>query len=214
MAFDNYDQLKEQIASFLWDRDDAATQIPAFIELAESEMRRLLRTQQTTAVKRFVMSAGLSSLPCGAGQVKGVNVDGLALTYLSPEHFSDAAHDVSSGVRPRFYTVRDGSIYFWPHNSAGKEGEIVYVDPFEPLSDSCDCNWILKRHPDIYLSGALRWAKRWLIDPAQDWDTVFFSAIEAANKDNPRVQPNTKIRADDVSMMAGRRGFNIYTGGF
>ena len=72
------------------------------------------------------------------------------------------------------------------------------------MSDTCPCNWVLKHHPDIYLCGALKWAKAWLIDSDQDWQTPFLRGIEAANRDSPRVQMNSTLRADEATIMGAR----------
>jgi len=213
MPFENYTQLQAEIKSFLWDRADVVERIPSFIALAESEARRLLRTRQTNATRPFTLANGQSSIPCGAGQVKAVRVmegNTRDLDYVSPEQFS-ALSSPNDGVA-RFYTIQNDSIYFYP--AGPTTGEMVFVDPFEPLSKTCACNWLLKNHPDIYLCGALKWGKAWLIDGDWDWATPFYSAIEAANAHTPRVQTNTHVRADEASLMASRRGFDIRTGGF
>lgn len=211
MSFSDYTGLQEEIRSFLWDRADVAARIPSFIDLAESEMRRLLKTRQTTCHKPFTSGHGGVSLPCSADQVKGVRVGRREMEYISPERFSSIDPEIKRGFG-RFYTVSDGRVKFYAPE--GRDGEIVYVGQFSPLSDACKTNRILERHPDIYLCGALKWAKMWLIDSDQDWGSPFYSAINEANRVNPRVQTNTKLRADDVTIMSGRRFFDVFTGGF
>lgn len=213
----NYAELQATIKSFLWDRSDVGAQIPTFIRLAESEARRLLRTAEANARKPFTVSGEISGIPCGAGAIKAIRLGteedgGCDLDYVTPEVF--AAQKPNTG-RPRFYTVQNELLYFFPTPVQTYSGVIVYVDPFEPLSNTCRENWLLCRYPDIYLAGSLKWAKAWLIDDDQDWATPFYSAIDAANLDNPRVQTNTTLRADEVTVLGSRRqGFNITTGGF
>lgn len=216
MPFNNYAQLQDEIKSFMWDRADVVAKIPTFITLAESEIRRLLRTAQVNDRKAFSLNGETASIPCGAGAIKAVRLNETSgtgwndLDYVSPEQFS-AIRPETVGT-PRFYTIQNERLYFTPSGVA--QGEIVFVDPFEPLSATCACNWLLKRHPDIYLCGALKWGKAWLIDSDWDWASPFYSAIDAANADNPRVQTNTRVRADEVAMMGGDHSFNIRTGGF
>lgn len=217
MSFKNYAELQAEIKSFLWDREDIAARIPSFISLAETEARRLLRTSHTNATKPFTFS-GRMAIPCGTGTVLAVRVnDGdttwRELDYLSPESFAMAPRLNDIG-RPRYYTVQDERIQFAPYGDDGQNGLIVYSESFEPLSSTCDCNWLLKQHPDIYLAGALKWGKAWLIDGDWDWATPFYAAIEAANRYQPRVQTNTTLRADAATQMASRGRFNIRTGGF
>lgn len=215
MSFKNYDGLKEEIQSFLWDRSDVVAKIPSFIELAESEMRREITGRNSTFRRPFTAAGPNVSIPCDAGVVYGVTLScGRELTYTAPENITRGMDDLRTG-RPLFYTVDSGKIRLFPFDgSEGVSGEIVYRGPFCALSSQNKSNWILEQHPDIYLCGALKWAKRWLIDQDQDWDSPFYAAIKRANAALPRVQSNTKLRANDVTRMAGRRGFNIWTGGY
>lgn len=213
----NYAELIATIKSFLWDRNDIDTRIPTFIQLAEAEARRLLRTAQANATMGFTVSGSVASVPCGAGAIKAIRLGrkedgGDDLEYMSAESF--AAQKPDKG-KPRFYTITNEKVYFHPEPVDEYKGVIVFVDPFQPLSNTCRENWLLKRHPDIYLAGSLKWGKAWLIDSDWDWATPFYSAIEAANLDNPRVQTNSKLRTDEVAIMGTRRiGFDITTGGF
>lgn len=215
--FDNYDQLKTQVRSFLWDRPDVEAQIPAFIQLAESEMRRLLRTRQTTDAVPFTISSSKAGIPCSARSIQAVKVsdDGSDQTrdleYVAPETWSTIG-DSARGGRPRFYTIQNDRLYFWPVTDESLSGTLVYIDPFCPLSATNKTNWVLKRHPDIYLCGALKWGKAWLIDADQDWGSPFYAAINSANHDDPRVSFNTKVRADDVTILGSRRRFDIRAG--
>lgn len=213
MPLNTYDELKAEVQSFLWDRADVVAKIPTFISLAESEVRRLIRTRNVNDSRQFSYAGDQAAIPCGAAAIKAIQIDeggsSRDLDYVSPEMFS-ALSDPKTGT-PRFYTVQNERIYFYPQGAT--QGRILFVDPFEPLSKACRCNWLLEEHPDIYLCGALKWGKMWLIDSDQDWASPFYSAIEAANASNPRVQTNTRLRADEASMVVGRSSFDMLTGG-
>lgn len=224
MSFANYTGLQEEIKSFLWDRTDVVARIPSFIQLAESEMRRLLRTQQSVKRQTYTVSNTTGSVPCDEMQIMaiqlqlpGANAGTIDLDYATPEQM--AQWSVVSPQRPRFYTVENDTIRFLPSPDQTYSGVIIYQADFSSLSATNRTNWILERHPDIYLSGALKWAKRWLIDQDQDWDTPFYQGIEAANRDQPMRQRNSRLRTDEAASMnrAGRGRWNIYSdsyGGF
>lgn len=212
MSFDTYEGLKEEIGSFLWNRSDVTARIPSLVKLAESEMRRLLKTRETTTRRPFAYAGGITGIPHDAHQIKAINiVDGAGtrdIDYVTPEQFS--ALNASAVGEPRFYTIQNDRVYFHPAGSFS--GTMVYTDSFTPLSDSSASNWVLKNHPDIYLCGALKWGKAWLIDTDWDWASPFYSAIQAANASSPRVQTNTTLRADEAAGMGSRRnGYNIMT---
>lgn len=211
MSFKDYASLQEEIKSFLWDRADVVARIPSFIQLAEGEARRLLRTREVNGTRPFALSGNLSTIPCGAGTIKALRLGNTELDYLTPEQFAGLKPQ-QAGV-PRFYTVQDDRIEIHPASSAQASGVIVFNEPFEPLSNVCRTNWLLKRHPDVYLCGALKWAKAWLIDADWDWATPFYSAIDAANMDDPRIPSRTTLRADEVTLMAQNGGFDMVTGG-
>lgn len=210
MGFANYTELQGEIRSFLWDRTDVVARIPSFIQLAEAEMRRLLRTQQVVVTRPVNISGDIMPLPSNERQIMSLQINlpegsgTLDLTYATPEQV--AQWSVVSPQRPRFYTIENNRIQFLPVPDQAYTGTMTYRSVFDPLAENNITNWILERHPDIYLSGALKWAKRWLIDSEQDWETPFYQAIELANKDQPMRQANSRLRADDASALNRTNG--------
>lgn len=216
MSFSNYTGLQEEIKSFLWDRTDVSARIPSFIQLAESEMRRLLRTQQTVKRQSYNLTSGTASVPCDEMQIMAVqlqldspNAGTVDLDYATPEQM--AQWNFVSQARPRFYTVENETLRFAPVPDKAYAVTVIYTAYFTPLSATNRTNWVLEKHPDIYLSGALKWAKRWLIDQDMDWDTPFYAGIEATNRDQPTRQANSRLRTDDVAVMNRRGRYNVYT---
>lgn len=219
MSFENYTALKEEIRSFLWDRADVVARIPSFVKLAETEANRLLKTRESNATQKFTYFANTTSIPCGGGNILSVRLTGddviqcRDLDYVSPEQFASIGDHTITG-RPQFYTIQNERIMFAPRGSQAESGEILYDGYFCPLKYDKDCNWLLRDHPDIYLCGALKWGKAWLISDDQDWATPFYTAIKAANLKTPRVQLNTTLRADEATRLGRRYGFNIRTGAY
>lgn len=217
MAFTNYAGLQDEIRSFLWDRTDVVAKVPSFITLAESEMRRELKTQQSVLSRPFSVAFGQAALPSDERQILSITLDYDGgthdLDYATPEQL--AQWNETQPGRPRFYTIEGNRIRVLPEPNDTYSGTIRYRAAFEALSDANTTNWILERHPDIYLCGALKWAKAWLIDSDQDWASPFYAAIDAANRDQPMRQGNSKLRADEATMMSHRRaGWDWRTGGY
>ena len=216
MSFGTYAELQAEVQSFLWDRTDVVSKVPTFIALAEAEMKRLLRTQQVVSQTPYSVSGEISFLPSGASEILSVQLDWpspgqgtIDLDYQTPEMMDQWS--LVSPSRPRFYTIVDERVYFLPVPDQEYTGHMRVRERFGSLSNSNRSNWILERHPDIYLCGALKWAKRWLIDSDQDWETPFYSAIEAANHDQPMRQRNTTLRNDELSMMSQGGRYDIRT---
>lgn len=218
MAFASYADLQEEIRSFLWDRTDVVSRIPSFIALAESEMRRLLRTQQVVITRPINISGSIMPLPSSERQILSLQINlpqdsgTLDLTYATPEQVSQWS--VVNPQRPRFYTIENNRVQFLPVPDQDYTGSMTIRTAFDPLSASNTSNWILERHPDAYLAGSLKWAKMWLIDGGQDWDAPFYSAIEGANRDQPMRQSNSRLRSDDLAVMNRGGRYNIYTDGY
>lgn len=218
MSFKDYASLQEEIKSFLWDRADVVARIPSFITLAESEARRLLATRQMVTAQQFNISNETRSIPCNAEVVKSVRIEkdqtSYDLDYVTPEQMATYSQAVAPS-RPRFYTIQNDRMTFYPAPLEAYEGQIIFRESLPSLSNTCRSNWLLENHPDIYLCGALKWGKAWLIDGDWDWETPFYRAIDAANADQPMNQRNTRLRADDVVAMGSRaRRWNIYTDGY
>lgn len=216
MSFESYDALKSEIQSFLWDRSDVAAKIPTFITLAETEMKRLLRTQQCVLSRPFSLSSNIAAIPTNGRSIRAVQLvlpqadeTTFDLDYVTPEQM--ASWSVSSAAQPRFYTIEGGRLKFFPTPEQGYTGTIHYRGVLDALGATNPTNWVLEEHPDIYLAGALKYAKLWLIDADQDWSSMFYGAIQQANRDQPMIQTNTTLRADAVSTLGRNGGYDIYS---
>jgi hypothetical protein len=213
MPFTTYAELQEEIKSFVWDRADIVAKIPSFISLAEAEMRRLLRTRDTIQQQSFSVSGDTKGIKCDTREVLSVKLDAPqgqffqenTLTYMTPEAI-DEYRDNGPG-KPRFYTLLGDRMYFLPTPDQDYTGHIRVRTGFCSLSTSNACNWILERHPDVYLWGALKQTAPWLYEDERisTWNSMFREAIEQANRDMPMRQRDTKLRSDSLIALVRRR---------
>jgi hypothetical protein len=67
-----------------------------------------------------------------------------------------------------------------PAPDTGYTAELTYIGTLPKLSDSNTSNWILARHPDVYLYGALMQAAPYLRDDERVglWSSMYTQAIE------------------------------------
>lgn len=191
MALDTYDGLKASIADWL-NKTNLANQIPDFIRLAEAQFNRELDTREM--VDTITLSAASEDypLPCDFAGVKSFRVEGspsLPLQYVLPE-----ALDSAFGTgRPCRYTITD-RIVLDPVPDAAYSMRLRYRKRVPALSSSRRCNWLLDKHPDVYLYGSLMQAAPYLRDDARIavWGSMFASALDAITQDDKRqAHPST-----------------------
>lgn len=158
MALTTYAELKTSIASWL-NRRDLTAIIPDFISLAEGDFNRKLRTRQnfqrsyTTLAERFTL------LPTDFLEMKNLQLN---TEFTDPMAFrSQAQLDANrrstyiSPGKPVEYTISGDSIEASPTPDTTYEIEMAYYKRVPALSVTNTTNWVLERHPDLYLYGAL-----------------------------------------------------------
>lgn len=162
---EDYDSLKAAIATWLMREDqDTLDMIPVFINMAESQFNRVLRTANMT--RRATTSAEDRYLKLPNDWISSRNVQrndsGVPLEFKTmPELdtlYSEYLRNpdaVASG--PIYYGFIGGQMELVPPPSPGAPVplELTYYGRIPPLSDITTSNWLLTRHPDIYLYAAL-----------------------------------------------------------
>ena len=183
-----YDELKTNIASFL-NRSDLTTQIPDFIALAEADFNAKLRIRQMEQIDTITIDAESVSVPTGFISVRSLYIllssNKYVLEYITPHNMFEVKAGSTAG-RPRVYTIESDneteSLRFGPSPDTSYTGYLSYYKSFGALSDSNTTNYILNKHPGIYLYGSLYHAANFLggIDPnqVQQWLQMYISAME------------------------------------
>jgi hypothetical protein len=78
----------------------------------------------------------------------------LELEYLTPENYFLRNYSFVNGTQPsRYYTVQNDSIYL-SDTSSGNDITILYYQSIPDLATN-NTNWLLNRHPDLYLAECL-----------------------------------------------------------
>lgn len=191
MALDSYAALKTAIAGHL-NKTNLTAVIPDFITLAEAQMNRELDCREMIAVATLTISDEDYSLPCDFAGVQSFRIEGdpaIPLVYVLPHELDDA---FGTG-KPERYTITDGFV-FDPVPDAEYEARLRYRRRLPSLSSSCTTNWLLRKHPDAYLYGALTQSAPYLRDDDRlaTWGGLFRAALDAINADDKRAsQPAT-----------------------
>lgn len=191
MALSSYSALKSSLADWL-NRDDLTSVIPDFISLAEAQLERRLPVQKMVKRATATIDTPFSALPSDFLSAKS-----LILTSTVPvrplEMLSQDEMDAKKVVylntgKPQYFALVGGQIEVLPQPDTGYTAELTYVATLAKLSDSNASNWVLERHPDVYLYGSLLQAAPYLRDDERValWSPLYAQAIDDMILQNER----------------------------
>jgi hypothetical protein len=175
MALD-YTSLQADIAAWMA-RTDLTTAIPSFVQLAEPEIGRRVRTLDMETDTTLTANSGNSyapALPTGFLGLKHCFVSGASnprTTYVTPQVFHELKNMTQSAF---FVTLGDGSIVYTIESgklkvfqSVGATDpitlDICYHKKFDALATT-PTNTLLTNHYDIYLWASLMQAWDYIDD--------------------------------------------------
>lgn len=195
MSIGTYQELKDAVANFLA-RDDLTSQIPNFIQLAESRMSRELETreQEKRATATLVANDEYIALPTDLREVREVKLNTSptkVLSYYSPSAL-DKSYSSNGTGSPEGYSIVGKEMKLRPIPDSGYTAEIVYIGTLPSVSDTTTPTLFL-RSPDLYLYGALAEAYAYLLDEARaaQYDAKFTRGIEEVKVDEQRAHYGT-----------------------
>lgn len=166
MSISTFDELKATVADFL-KRAELTANIPAFITLSEARFNRLLRTMEMEARAVVTIDSEFVGLPSDFLKLREIHVGNeRPLQYMTPQHIQSIEGQLRTGI-PEAYTLQDGQIMFCPAPSSTHDIEITYIQSIPSLSDTNPTNWLLTKHPDLYLYATLCQAEAWLMNDAR-----------------------------------------------
>lgn len=157
MALSTYSGLKDSVAKWLWRDGEANTEaaIPDMIRLAESRFNRVIRCADMETVDPALEATdGVATLPGAFRQMKSlrtVDAPDYPITYR-PIDQMEALLDTATGG-PRYWTRVGSELHLWPRVTTTLR--MRYREEITPLSDGNTSNWLLAKHPDVYLNMTL-----------------------------------------------------------
>lgn len=184
MSITNYTDLKATIASYLA-RSDLTAQIPDFIQLAETRLRRELRIRQMLKVVTTNTVAGDSTveLPSDYLQMRDIHMNtnpAQTLAYQSPSNFYRNTNSSITGV-PLQYTVLAQEFQFAPIPDSNYTLQMIYYATPPYLTTSNTSNVFLANCPDLLLYGALGEAEPYLMNDQRlaTWASMYDRGLSA-----------------------------------
>lgn len=209
MAITDYASLQSAIGDFL-NRADLAAISTTFISLAEAQInRRLVKdgpVREMMTQSPLTVNAELVSVPSdfAGGRAIFLAANYLPLDFVDPEEIvkRKTLYPSQSG-NPQVFSVVGGQFQFWPWVGGSFSGTLVYWQRIPPLSVSATTNWLITKHPDIYLYASLIQSAPYLKDDdrVQTWGGLAQAAI------------SDLIGADQVARTAPHLGVSIVPGG-
>src|SRR5581483_617757 len=170
MALDGtYAGLQASIQEFL-NRPDLASAIPTFITLAENQINRRIRVADMMASTTLSVSSAATNLPSDFNGVVSFELPSgnAPLRYEKPEGLRAQRNlNYASAGTPFMWTIIGTTLETCPAPSGTFACQLVYYQRLPALSGSQTTNWLLTKHPDIYLYGSLLQTAPYLKDDAR-----------------------------------------------
>lgn len=198
MALDGtYAGLKASVASWL-KRTDLTSSIPDLVALAEARIARDLRLRKQVVKTTLTTVAGTQSvtLPSDFLEAENITVNTSPprnLSVVTPE-LLDVKFPAGywTGV-PAVYCLVGDQMQFGPTPDGAYGISLDYYQRFTALSAEADTNWLLQKHPSIYLFATLAEAAPFLMDDqrAATWEAKYAKDV------------NDLQNADDESLRSG-----------
>ena len=188
-----YSELKTNIASFL-NRSDLTDQLDLFIDQAEAEINRRVRTKDMVKRANAVLEQQYLTLP--SDWQEAINVEITSNDFSPVFQQSIESLDVyrksvdNSSGQPIYFAIVDDTLEFAPTPDQNYDIQLTYYAKPTPLSDSNTSNFISNDHPDVYLYGALKHASIFLMedDRVNLFNDLFEKALEEIRMDDYRSQ--------------------------
>lgn len=184
MAITNYSELKAAVADWL-NRSDLTSVIPSFVSLAESQANRdeRLRTREAMVRATASFDQQYATLPSDYNEMANLQINNVtpfvSLQYVSLNQIDQYKSSFTTNNVPKYYTIVGNQIELLPTPGTAYTAEMVYYAKIPALSDANPTNWLLTKHPDVYLYGTLIQTAPYLKDDERvgTWANLYERAV-------------------------------------
>lgn len=214
MALDGtYAGLQTSVNDFL-NRSDLLSSIPDFIRLAEAQMNRRMRCSQMISATTLVVSTASTALPADFNGMVAFELPtgtGGPLRYVRPEELrAQKQTNYASTGTPLMWSIIGTNLETAPAPSGSLTCTLAYYQRIPALTTSATANWLLTRHPDVYLYGTLLQTAPYLKDDArlEAWGTLYEKALADIITDDGRTSfghgltPQLRATSSNLDMAA------------
>jgi len=156
----SYAELQSCLLAWL---DDSAANInpTECIGLAERRLTRLLNVPEMEVTTTLDASVPMIDLPQDFREARECTIDMSPRIALEPTSLATLRllYPSSRTGRPQAYAISGSSLLIGPSPDAAYTIRLVYKQAIPPLSDARPTNWLLAKHPDLYMAAALAMAE-------------------------------------------------------
>lgn len=186
MSITTYAELQTAIAGFL-NRTDLTSDIPTFIDLAEADMNRRVRSYRMEARSTLTLNEQYEDLPADwleTVRLRTTGSEGQAITLMDADTMANLRTvNADTAGRPVHYTLSAGQLELFPTPDDSYSADLLYIAKIPALADDNTSNWVLANFPDAYLYGALIHSAPFLKEDERlaTWAALHKTAIDAIN---------------------------------
>jgi hypothetical protein len=206
MPFSTFTELVSSVQDTL-NRADLTPVVPDFITLAETQLNRRLKTQDMiTRNDAFVIDAQYVALPVDFLRRRLIRITSTSptqkLEYRTPDQMADwrTQHADTPG-QPTYFTAAGGFLEVERAPDMTYTAEFSYYSKIPALTSANPTNWLLRRHPDAYLYGALLQSAPYLKDDEriQVWQSLYQNIIQEISGDDEDATYGGGVMAASIS---------------
>lgn len=185
MALDTRAGLLASVADLL-NRQDLTSVIPDWVTMVEAEVGRVLKGRDMRVQTDIVYdTTGAFTLPSDFVRANFLTLETDLYNWpvqIKPYDFVIQKRGQLVNGPPRYAAVVGTQLVFAPiADDAGTyTGSFYYDQALTPLSDSVSTNWLLAKHPDVYLYGCAYHSAPYLKDDERIavWERFYRNGLE------------------------------------
>lgn len=161
MAINTYDGLKSAVQTWMT-RDDIAAFVPDFITFATNLFNRRLRLRDMVETATLTQTNGVCALPDDYLEyIRVADASSRSLSFMPQDAAIQAYANNAAGTASHF-TIVGSDLHIFP--ASGDAITLVYYAKIPALTATSGPNWVLEKHPEIYLRACQSYAADFIRD--------------------------------------------------
>src|SRR4249919_3279645 len=138
-------------------RADLVAQIPLFIQLVEERLSRILRVPEMEEEATLSTTGERIDLPTDFRQARALYLNTDPRQELEAVSLGTlrSKYACQTTGKPEVYAISGGEIVFGPAPDDTYDALLTYYQDIPALSTDLETNWLISKHPSLYLLGVL-----------------------------------------------------------